>query len=130
MHELAIAQQLIETSSALLPANATSVAVAHIQLGALAGVSEDELRFGFEAMSPNTPFAGTKLEINFVPAVVHCPQCGIDFTAHNADELLCATCGFPAVVLQGKELLVTSLEVNVPDANAEDNIAVEEVVHG
>ena len=125
MHELAIAQQLIETSSALLPPNATSVAVAHIQLGALAGVSEDELRFGFEAMSPNTLFAGTKLEINFVPAVVHCPQCGMDFSAHNVDELLCHTCGTPAVVLQGKELLVTSLEVIV-----EDKIAAEGAVYG
>jgi hydrogenase nickel incorporation protein HypA/HybF len=113
MHELGIAQRLIETAVALIPAGAPPVALLRVQLGALAGVAKDELLFGFEAMSPNTPCAGARLEIEEVPAVVHCPQCGLDFSIADTDHLLCPTCGSPAVlVMQGKELILTSIEVH------------------
>ena len=135
MHELAFAQKIIETAVALLPPEATGVSVLHVQLGALAGVSKDELCFGFEAMSPATLCAGATLHINEVPAVVHCPQCGIDFTVANADDLLCPTCGTPSVlVIQGKEMIITSLEITVENTVETDSkvgqTASEEVVHG
>src|SRR5687768_11086728 len=112
MHELAIAQRLIDTAVALLPTEACQVAQLRIQLGALAGVAKDELAFGFEVMSKGTPLADAHLEIEEIPAVVHCPQCGVDFSVADADHLLCPTCGTPAVlVIQGKELLLASIEV-------------------
>jgi hydrogenase nickel incorporation protein HypA/HybF len=131
MHELAFAQRIIETAVALLPPEATGVAVLHVQLGALAGVSKDELAFGFEAMSPATPCAGATLLIDEVPAVVHCPQCGIDFTVANSDELVCPTCGTPSVVvIQGKETIISSLEITVDSDETVGQTASEEVVHG
>jgi hydrogenase nickel incorporation protein HypA/HybF len=112
MHELAIAQRLIETAVALLPSQGCQVAHLRVQLGALAGVSKDELAFGFEAMSKQTACAGAKLEIEEIPAVVHCPQCGIDFAVADSDGLLCPSCGTPAVlVMQGKELVLASLDL-------------------
>jgi hydrogenase nickel incorporation protein HypA/HybF len=123
MHELGIAQRLIETAVALLPAGAPPVALLRVQLGALAGASKDELFFGFEAMSPDTPCAGARLEIEEVPAVVHCPQCGIEFPVADVDQLLCPTCGSPAVlVMHGKELILTSFEVY-------DESVHDEVIH-
>jgi hydrogenase nickel incorporation protein HypA/HybF len=120
MHELAIAQRLIETAVALLPAEATQVTVLHVQLGALAGVSKDELLFGFEAVSSETACAGAHLEIDEVPAVVHCPQCGIDFAVTDVQHLLCPICGTPAVlVLQGKELILNSIEAREAEADME-----------
>lgn len=120
MHELAIAKKLIETATALLPPNCTQVATVNIELGALAGVSEDELRFGFEVMAAQTACAGAKLEIEAVPAIVHCPQCGKSFPVADSDDLLCPTCGTPAVVvLQGKELLITSIEAHQVEAQQE-----------
>lgn len=112
MHELGIAQRLIDTAVALLPAESSQVSRMRVQLGALAGVSKEELLFGFEAMSPDTRCAGAHLEIEEVPAVVHCPQCGIEFAVADVDHLLCPDCGSPAVlVMQGKELILTSVEV-------------------
>ncbi|MCC6454840.1 MAG: hydrogenase maturation nickel metallochaperone HypA [Caldilineaceae bacterium] len=120
MHELGIAQRLIETAVALIPAGAPPVALLRVQLGALAGVSKDELLFGFEAMSPDTSCAGARLEIEEVPAVVHCPQCGIDFPVADVDQLLCPTCGSPAVlVMQGKELILTSVEIHETEVHDE-----------
>jgi hydrogenase nickel incorporation protein HypA/HybF len=112
LHELAIAQRLIDTAVALLPDRSESIAALHVQLGALAGVSKDELLFGFVAMSDGTPCADALLEVTEVPAVVHCPHCGIDFAVADANYLLCPICSSPAVlVMQGKELLITSIEV-------------------
>jgi hydrogenase nickel incorporation protein HypA/HybF len=112
MHELAIAQRLIDTAAALLPVGASQVACLHVQLGALAGLSKDELAFGFEVMSKQTPCAEAQLEIEEIPAVVHCSQCGSDYSVADSNRLFCPTCGTPAVlVLQGKELLITSIEV-------------------
>jgi hydrogenase nickel incorporation protein HypA/HybF len=119
MHELAIAQQVIDTAVAMLPVDACQIAQLRIQLGALAGVSKDELAFGFAVMSKQTPCAEARLEIDEVPAVVHCPQCDVDFSVADADQLLCPSCGTPAVlVLQGNELLLTGIEVK--DIGAKD----------
>ena len=112
MHELGIAQQLIETAVALLPPDATSISRLRVQVGALAGVSADELRFGFEAVRQETPCAQAELHLEILPAVAHCPQCSSDFAVHTVDDLLCPTCGSNAVnVVQGKELIIASLDV-------------------
>jgi hydrogenase nickel insertion protein HypA len=125
MHELAIAQQIIETAVALLPDPDNTVTVLRIQLGALAGVSEDELRFGFEVMSCATPCANADLQIAHVPAVIHCPQCGRDYKLSATDDLLCPVCGTPAVVVvQGKALVITSLEVK-PEGNTLEGSTLE-----
>ena len=74
MHELAIAQRLIETAVAALPKSADAqVAALRVQLGALAGVSKAELQFGFDVVSAGTPFAGARLEIEEIAAAVDCP---------------------------------------------------------
>jgi hydrogenase nickel incorporation protein HypA/HybF len=119
MHELAIAQSLIDTAIALMPAGTSQVARLHVQLGTLAGLSKDELTFGFEVMSKQTPCAEAKLEIEEIPAVVYCPQCGNEYSIDDDRFLICPTCGTPAVlILQGKELQITSIEI------------MDEVVHG
>jgi hydrogenase nickel incorporation protein HypA/HybF len=124
LHELAIAQRLIETAVTLLPNGNEHIAALHVQLGALAGVSKDELLFGFVAMSDGTPCAGALLEVTEMPAVVHCPHCGVDFAVAETEYLLCPTCGTPAIlVMQGKELLITSIEVSSTEV-------YEEALHG
>lgn len=113
MHELAIAQQLIDTAVSLLPPDSQRVSTLRIELGDLAGVSEDELRFGLQVMSANTRCEGATVEITRIPAIIHCPQCGADSALEDPDVRLCPKCGVPAsIVLQGKELLISSMEVS------------------
>ncbi len=127
MHELAIAKTLIESATALIPNNEGRISRLRVQLGQLAGLSEDELRFGFEVMARDTACADAVLQVDHLPAIVHCPACGRDGGIVDNAALLCAYCGSPAViVVQGKELLITSLDVETP---TEPGIA-EEVAHG
>jgi len=123
MHELGIAQQLIETAVALMPPDTTRISRLRVQVGALAGVSANELRFGFEAVRLETPCAEAELQLEIVPAVAHCPQCSADFAVHTIDDLLCPTCGSNALnVVQGKELIIASLDV-ISDDEEDDNVA-------
>lgn len=77
MHELAIAQTLCDTALAALPAQETTgpIRAMHVRLGLLAGVSKEELAFGFDVVTRGTPFEGASLEIEEVPARVVCDAC-------------------------------------------------------
>ena len=112
MHELGIAQQLIDTAITLMPPDAGRVAALRVQVGALAGVSAEELRFGFEVMSQSTPCADAELILEMVPAIAHCAQCDGDYSVGNNDSLQCPTCSSSVMkVVQGKDLIITSLDV-------------------
>src|SRR5690242_1813703 len=95
MHELAIAQRLIETAQRAIPANEAQVLAVQIRLGALAGVSKDELVFGFGVVASGTLFAGARLEIEEVPVIVYCPHCRTERTLPEAEPLCCPVCGAP-----------------------------------
>src|SRR6186997_2099705 len=114
MHELAIAQQLIETAAAALPASAPGrVRIVHVQLGPLAGVSADELRFGFAVVSTDTRFAGAELAIIETPVIVYCIECQAESTlSAPVYTLFCPRCDATTVrLVHGKELILTSFEV-------------------
>ncbi|MEZ4860035.1 MAG: hydrogenase maturation nickel metallochaperone HypA [Caldilineaceae bacterium] len=112
MHELAIAQRLIDTACAALPAHSGPVTKVQARLGRLAGLSSAELAFGFEIAALDTPLAGARLEIEEVPARIYCPACGVESELDATAELCCPRCGAYAIeVTQGKDLLITSLEV-------------------
>jgi hydrogenase nickel incorporation protein HypA/HybF len=114
MHELAIAQRLIATATAALPSGATGhITAVKVQLGALAGLSRDELAFGFTMVSTGTPFAGARLEIEDLPAVIHCLQCQENYVVADVPDVYCPACNTANVrVIEGKELTLRSIEVS------------------
>ena len=90
MHEFAIAQRLIETAqAALLEVNGAQIMAVQVRLGALAGVSPDELHFGFDVVAQGTPFEGARLEIEEVPLIVYCPHCLANYTLSDIEPLCC-----------------------------------------
>ncbi len=114
MHELAIAQRLIETASVAFPsATVGHVTALKVQLGVLAGLSKDELIFGFSVVSTGTPFAEAVLEIEELPAVIYCLQCNKNYVLADMVLLYCPACDTANVQLtQGKELTLKSIEVS------------------
>jgi hydrogenase nickel incorporation protein HypA/HybF len=114
MHELAIAQRLIETASAALPRATTGrVTAVKVQLGTLAGLSKEELAFGFTIASTGTPFAGACLEIEELPAVVRCLHCNKEYVVAGQAAVCCPTCNSADLrIIQGKELTLRSIEVS------------------
>jgi hydrogenase nickel incorporation protein HypA/HybF len=113
MHELAIAEALIEQVGTELDRGGQTGAVKRLDLavGRLSGVHCDCLRFAFELLSPGTPAAGAELSIREPPAISRCRQCG---SATEIAEMVigCPRCGSPEIVIEeGRELLLESIEI-------------------
>jgi hydrogenase nickel incorporation protein HypA/HybF len=117
MHEVGIAQNLLATAQQQLNGYTAPVVALKVRLGALAGVSCDELRFGFEIAAADTPFAQAQLEIQPIPTVIYCSDCRAAKTLAADEPLHCPTCGSVDVrVVQGKELALVAIEVTDDDA--------------
>jgi hydrogenase nickel incorporation protein HypA/HybF len=114
MHELSIAMSIVaavqEESERL--GGAKAVEAVHLRLGALSGVVEDALVFSYSLAIADTALEGSKLVIEDVPITVMCPTCDGERPVVSIQQMCCATCGTPSgEVLQGRELLVTGLEM-------------------
>lgn len=108
MHELSIAESVVETVTARTGTRA--VQQVRLEVGRLAGVSADSLRFCFELAASGTALAGAALVIDEPPGEAHCATCGEDFQV--ADLILLCGCGSSDVrVLRGEELRILSVEV-------------------
>ena len=112
MHELALAQTLLEKAAQDLPSDQVErVTKVCVQLGPLAGVAADELAFGFTVAATGTPFAAAQLVIQPTPLIIYCPRCTTNQTLSETENLACPTCAFPTVqIVQGKELVLASIE--------------------
>jgi hydrogenase nickel incorporation protein HypA/HybF len=108
MHELAIAEGIIESVTGKLPdARVTQV---NLEIGALSGVVPDALRFSFELATEGTNLQGADLEIAEIPGRARCRACGAEF-APGGPALLCG-CGSADVdVLAGQDLKIALVRV-------------------
>ena len=117
MHELSIAYNLVEIADAAARnAGAVRVKAVHLRLGAMAGVVEDALRFGFPIAAAGTLVAGADLRIEPVAVQIFCAQCDAPRTLAPPFVFRCPVCGQPAVKLvQGRELQIESIEIEEAD---------------
>ena len=108
MHELAIAESVIDAVTARTgPATVRTV---RLEVGRLAGVATEALRFCFEAAAADTPLSGAMLDIVEPPGLARCETCGTEFTVD--DLVLLCPCGSADVrVVTGQELRILSAEV-------------------
>jgi hydrogenase nickel incorporation protein HypA/HybF len=109
MHELAVGQAIVDKVSAR--AGSRAVHQVTVRIGHLTQVVPDALQFAWQMLTEGTPLEGCLLEIEHVPAVVVCGQCG-ERTELDWPVLACATCGTADVALvSGEELLVATMDV-------------------
>lgn len=81
-----------------------------LEIGTLAGVVSDSVRFCFEIVAAGTELEGADLEIVEPPGVVHCRQC--DAVVELRDTVLLCSCGSADLeVLSGTEMLIKEVEV-------------------
>lgn len=111
MHEMSIACSIADIAVAQArAAGAGRVNTVEIEVGRLAGVEVESLRFCWDA-ARGGPAAGAELVIHEIPGRGRCPRCGeesdVDF--HVA---LCPRCEGPLRILQGRELRVRCLNVD------------------
>lgn len=111
MHELSICTAIAKI--ALGAANGRPVEVVRVDIGQLRQVVPDTLRYSWEMVVFGSELEGAELEVREVPAVIECRACA---HATQLDEPVfrCAACGATDTrVVNGNELLVTSLDLTV-----------------
>ena len=108
MHELAIAESVVETVTQRLPG--ATVTCVHLEIGALSGVVPDSIRFCFDLATEGTPLAGAALEITEPPARCRCRACGAEFQP-DTPIVLCPCGSADVAVLGGEELKILSVQV-------------------
>lgn len=113
MHELSVARDLVDLLGEHVgPEHAPRVRLVRVRLGALAGIVAESLAFCFDTLVADTPFRRARLDIERVPAVCRCRDCGAEFEPADL-VFLCATCGGPrADVVSGHDLQLASVELD------------------
>ena len=113
MHEYAIAHDIYTTARrAALENKANLVKRIHVDVGEMALVNPEQVEFLFLAISEDDPlFKGATLVCRPVKPRTKC-SCG-----YEGDEIfVCPGCGALPEVVQGREIVVTSLEIDVDGA--------------
>ena len=127
MHEFSIASSIAETVLSFAEARGIQrIVEVRMAVGELACVEAEQLRFCFEAITPETALEGCVLEIEKAPAVVRCGECGYHGPPKYWEEALaaapfptlqCPGCGQTAEPVEGRECSIKSIKF-VGDAEA------------
>ncbi len=114
MHEYSVVQALLTRVDAEARAHrAIAVHRLTVRLGELAGVDAELFATAFATFRAGTVCAGAELDVEPVPARWACRACGAAIAAGAA--LQCVTCGAPARLEQGDEIILGRIEMEVPD---------------
>lgn len=87
MHELAIAQRIIEVIEAEAVKNGISkVRLARLKIGKMAAFQKEQLEFCLSSYEKNGALEGMKFEIEEVPVSISCKNCGKIFGDNRFDD--------------------------------------------
>ncbi len=113
MHELSIAMSMIDMATEeARKRGGVKVSALHLKFGQLSGVVKDALLFSWEVACQGTTMEGSQLVIEEIPVIVNCAVCQKERTLASINKFFCPVCAAPASeILQGKELMVTALEI-------------------
>ena len=110
MHELSLCGSIANIVTR--HAAGRPVSVIHVQVGQLRQVVPDTLVFCWELVSEGTPLAGSRIDVEGVPARMRCRACGHVAEVGDLPVFACRDCGsIDAEVISGEEFMVTSLDL-------------------
>lgn len=124
MHEYSIVAALVDQVVASLPpalgrpGNGSSKSRPRVQrvqvaIGELSGVDPELLLLAYQTFREGTPCEAADLDIRRVPARWRCPGCGAAIAAGQV--LRCPECSRPAQLVEGDEIVLMRIEMEVPD---------------
>jgi hydrogenase nickel incorporation protein HypA/HybF len=117
MHELAVAESVVTTIVERL--GDAHVVRVRLQIGRLAAVLPDAMRFCFEVCARGTPLEGARLEIEEVAPRGRCRRCGAE--RDYEDALTRCVCGEIALeIVAGSELRIREVELRAIDMAAHE----------
>lgn len=113
MHEYSIVQALVERVDVEARARrATAVHRLAVRIGELSGVDVDLLTTAYATFRERTICDRAELDLQLVPARWECPDCGA--AIGRGDLLTCPSCAVPAHLVQGDEIVLDRIEMEVP----------------
>lgn len=112
MHELSIAQSIMEIVEGHVPADHQgSVTSVKLKVGELSGVVVESLEFCFSAVTAGTRLEGAVLEIERVGLAARCHVCSSAFPVSD-NAFVCQACGSTDLtIISGRELQVSEIEI-------------------
>jgi hydrogenase nickel incorporation protein HypA/HybF len=112
MHEYSIVAALVETVGEIARARGGEVRRVHLRLGELAGVDRALLETAYETFRERTVCAGAALVVHPTPAQWCCKSCRQPI--ERGAVLRCRDCGAPAHLVEGDDLVLERVELEVP----------------
>jgi hydrogenase nickel incorporation protein HypA/HybF len=114
VHELAVAQELVEQVDAVIDQHqASSASAIRVRIGPLAGVVPELLATAFPLAAAGSRMEHAQLEFTHAPIHVHCQTCGAE-TEAAMNRLVCGACGdWHTQLISGDELLLESVELEI-----------------
>ena len=126
MHELSIAESVVQAASR--HAEGRRVTKAYLKVGHLRQVVPSALAFGFELLAQGTQAEGAELETQEAPATGLCRTCGREGRL-DGFSMLCTACGSHDLrIIGGRNLLVTSLDLQETQDHQESWRLIPEAV--
>ena len=112
MHELAVAQALVDQVNAVIDQhNAALASLICVRIGPLAGVVPELLATAFPLAAAGSRMEHAQLEFTHAPIQVHCQTCGAE-TEAAMNRLVCGACGdWHTQLISGDELVLESVEL-------------------
>jgi len=118
MHEFAICENLVEavlTEMKEIDSGTCRLVKVRVTVGALRQIVPENLTLAYAVMTHDTPAACSTLELESVPIVAVCKQCGEKGEISGA-LFLCNACGSRELeLISGMELYLESMEIETDD---------------
>ncbi len=114
MHEFGIATSIVEIIEHTVEQHlAKRVLTVTVEVGQLAMVNPEQLKFSFDVIIEGGPFEGAELKVETLPAVARC-ACGFE-GALGDEDYVCPACGGMYELLEGRGICVKNIEVELDD---------------
>lgn len=113
MHEASLAQAALDLAvNAARENGASRVTAVNLAVGAMVEADGETLAFWVGILAEGGPAEGAAVRVDEVPARAECASCGLKFDVTPPRwSLQCSSCGGAGVLRSGRELSVTSVEV-------------------
>jgi hydrogenase nickel incorporation protein HypA/HybF len=113
MHEFSIAIALLDQVEHHAPADSVVKRV-HLRIGPMQGIVEQAMQWAWQGATDGTRHEGSRLELDFAPWQLQCPDCGRRW--HTNDMYEACVCGSSlAFPVECDEMTLVSLDVDVYD---------------
>lgn len=117
MHELSVAQALVEQIDAIVRERQADAAVSfRVRIGPLSGVVPGLLESAFSLAAAGSAAEQAIMELVEAPVRVRCQTCGAE-TEAAMNRLLCGACGdWHTQLVSGDELILESVELQLAES--------------